>query len=42
MSLAIRYPDFKTLYYCFGHISDELMHHILNNVVDKKKIYFPT
>ena len=38
MSLAIRYPDFKTLYY----ISDELMHYILNNVVDKKKIYFPT
>jgi len=40
VSLTTRYLDFKTLHYHFGHASNEVMHHILNNVEDAKKIHF--
>ena len=42
VSLKTRYLDFKTLHHHFGHASDKVMHHILNNVEDAKKIHFPT
>jgi len=42
MSLVIRHLEFETLYYCFGHASDEIICYVLNNVKDVKKIYFPT
>ena len=42
MSLVTRYLDFETLHCCFGHISDEVMCHILDNVEDAKKIHFST
>ena len=38
---ATRYLDFETLYYCFEHVSDEVMHYILDNVKNAKKIHFP-
>ena len=42
MSLATRHLNFETLHHCFGYASDEVMCHILDNVEDVKKIYFPT
>jgi len=42
VSFVTRHLNFETLYYCFGHASNEVMHHILHNVKDAKKIYFPT
>ena len=42
VSLVTRHLDFETLYHCFGHASNEVMHYILNNVEDIKKIHFPT
>ena len=40
ISLIMIYLDFKTLYYCFGYASDEIIYHVLDNVEDVKKIYF--
>ena len=40
VSLATRYPNFETLHCYFGHISDEVMYHILDNIKDVKKIHF--
>jgi len=42
VSLIIRYLDFKTLHCHFGHTSDEIMCHVLDNVEDAKKICLPT
>jgi len=42
VNLVIRHLDFETLHHCFGHVSDEVMCHILNNVEDAKKICFLT
>jgi len=42
MSFVIRHLDFETLHYHFGHVSDEVMHHVLDNIEDAKKIFFPT
>jgi len=42
VNLVIRYLDFETLHHCFGHVSDEVICHILDNVEDAKKICFPT
>jgi len=42
VSFVIRYLDFETLHCCFGYVSDEIMCHVLDNVEDAKKIYFPT
>jgi len=42
MNLVIRHLDFETLHYCFEHVSDEVMCHILDNVEDAKKICFLT
>jgi len=42
ISLITRYLEFETLHCCFGHTSDEVMHHVLDNVEDAKKIYFST
>ena len=39
--LVTRHLDFETLHHCFGHICDEVMHHILDNIEDAKKICFP-
>ena len=41
ISLITRYLDFETLHHYFGHASDEIMCHVLNNVEDMKKILFP-
>ena len=40
MSLVVRYLNFETLYYHFGHAPDMVMYHVLDNVEDTKKIYF--
>ena len=42
VSLATRYLDFDTLHCYFGHVSDKVIHHVLDNVEDMKKICFPT
>ena len=42
VSLAIRYLNFETLHHCFGHISNKIIYHVLNNVEDVKNIYFLT
>jgi len=42
VSLKTKYLEFKTLHHNFGHTSDEVMHHVLDNVENIKKIYFPT
>ena len=42
MNLVTRHLDFETLHCYFGHVSDEVMHHVLDNVEDAKKICFPT
>jgi len=38
ISLVTKHLDFETLYCYFGHASDEVMHHVLDNA---KKICFP-
>ena len=40
--LVTRHLDFETLHHHFGHACNEVMHHILDNVEDMKKICFPT
>jgi len=42
VSLVTRYLYFETLHCYFGHASDEVMCHVLDNVEDAKKICFPT
>jgi len=42
VSLTIRHLDFETLHCHFGHASNEIIHHILDNVENAKKICFPT
>ena len=42
ISLTTRHLDFETLYHCFRHASDKVIHHVLDNVEDVKKIHFPT
>ena len=42
VSLTTRCLDFETLYYHFGHASDEVICHILDNVENVKKICFQT
>ena len=42
VSLVTRHLDFETLHCHFEHASDEIMHHVLENVEDVKKIHFPT
>jgi len=41
VSFVTRYLDIKTSYNYFGHISDEVIYYILDNVKNVKKIYFP-
>jgi len=41
MSLAIKYLDFETLHYYFEHASDEVIHYVLDNIENTKKIHFP-
>ena len=41
MSLVIRHPDYETIHCWLGHISDEAMRHISDNVEDAEKICFP-
>ena len=38
----IKYLNFETLHHCFEHVFNEIMHYVLNNIEDVKKIYFPT
>ena len=40
VSLITRHLDFETLHHCFGHASNKVICHVLNNVEDVKKIYF--
>jgi len=42
VSLVIKHPDFETLHCHFGHASNEVMCHVLDNVEDAKKIHFLT
>ena len=42
VSLAARYLDIETLHHCFRHTFDEVIHHVLDNVKDVKKICFLT
>ena len=41
MSLVTRHPDYETIHHQLGHISDEAMRHILDNVEGAEKICFP-
>jgi len=41
MSLVTRHPDYETIHHQLGHISDEAMRHISDNVEGAEKIYFP-
>jgi len=41
VSLVTRHPDYETIHCCLGHISDEAMRHISDNVEDTEKICFP-
>jgi len=40
VSLVIRHPDYETIYHCLGHISNEAMRYILDNVEGAEKICF--
>ena len=40
VNLVTKYPDYKTIHYHIGHISDEAMRHISDNVEDTEKICF--
>ena len=42
VSLVTRHLDIETLHCHFGHASDEVMCHVLDNVEDAKKIHFLT
>jgi len=41
VSLVTRHPDYKTIHRHLGHISDEAMRHISDNVEGAEKICFP-
>jgi len=41
VSLVTRHPDYETIHCCLGHISDEAMRHISDNVEGAEKICFP-
>jgi len=41
VSLVTRYPDYETIHYQLGHISDEAMRHVSDNVEGAEKICFP-
>jgi len=41
VSLVTRHPDYETIHCHLGHISDEAMRHILDNVEGAEKICFP-
>ena len=41
MSLVTRHPDYETIHRCLGHISDEAMRYISDNVEGAEKICFP-
>jgi len=41
MSLVTRHPDYETIHCQLGHISDEAMRHISDNVEGAEKICFP-
>jgi len=41
VSLVTRHPDYETIYRRLGHISDEAMRHISDNVKGAEKICFP-
>jgi len=41
VSLVTRHPDYETIHHCLGHISDEAMRHISDNVEGAEKICFP-
>ena len=41
MSLVTRYLDYETIHHQLGHISDEAIKHISDNVEDAEKICFP-
>jgi len=41
VSLVTRYPDYETIHCCLGHISDEAMRHISDNVEGAEKTCFP-
>jgi len=41
MSLVIRYPDYETIHCQLGHISNEAIRHISDNVEGAEKICFP-
>jgi len=41
MSLVTRHPDYETIHCRLGHISDEAMRHISDNVEGVEKICFP-
>ena len=40
VSLVTRHPDYETIHRQLGHISDEAMRHISDNVKGAKKICF--
>ena len=42
VSLTTRHPDFETLHCYFGHASDKIIYHVLDNVKNTKKIHFST
>jgi len=41
VSLVTRYPDYETIHCQLGHISDEAMRHVPNNVEGAEKVCFP-
>ena len=41
VSLVTRHPDYETIHRRLGHISDEAMRHVLDNVEGAKKVCFP-
>jgi len=41
VSLVTRHPDYETIHHRLGHISNEAMRHISNNVEGAEKICFP-
>jgi len=41
VSLVIRHPDYEIIHCHFGHISNEAMRHVLDNVEGAEKICFP-
>jgi len=41
VSLVTRYPDYETIYRQLGHISDEAMRHVPDNVEGAEKVCFP-